>query len=128
MRTPHNRYPRSLKNSSDYLYFFAKSLTFSVIATADPQMNRIRMYFQNPLDFSSSPLSCRGKCPHPLHFIKADTCNSSSPYSRKRWVRPFNAEKHPAPVQTVSARRQVSITIFFIGAFLHIPTLKTISA
>ena len=70
MRTPHNRYPRSLKNSSDYLYFFAKSLTFSVIATADPQMNRIRMYFQNPLDFFIKSFILPGKMPAPAALHK----------------------------------------------------------
>ena len=49
MRTPHNRYPRFLKNSSDHLHLFTKSLTFPVAAAADPQMNCVRMYFQNPL-------------------------------------------------------------------------------
>ena len=71
MRTPHDRYPRSLKNSCDHLYFFAKSLTFSVIATADPQMNRIRMYFQNPLDFFIKSFILSGKMPAPAALHKS---------------------------------------------------------
>lgn len=97
MRTPHNRYPRSLKNSSDYLYFFAKSLTFSVIATADPQMNRIRMYFQNPLDFFIKSFILPGKMPAPaaLHkgghlqfFISIFTKTMDPPIQCRKTSRP----------------------------------------
>ena len=70
MRTPHDRYPRSLKNSSDHLYFFAKSLTFPVAAAADPQMNRIRMYFENPLDFFIKSFILSGKMPAPAALHK----------------------------------------------------------
>jgi len=97
MRTPHDRYPRSLKNSSDHLYFFAKSLTFSVIATADPQMNRIRMYFQNPPDFFIKSFILPGKMPAPaaLHksghlqfFISIFTKTMGSPIQCRKTSRP----------------------------------------
>lgn len=97
MRPPHDRYPRSLKNSSDHLYFFAKSLTFSVIATADPQMNRIRMYFQNPLDFFIKSFILPGKMPAPaaLHkgghlqfFISIFTKTMGPPIQCRKTSRP----------------------------------------
>lgn len=71
MRTPHDRYPRSLKNSSDHLYFFAKSLTFPVAAAADPQMNRIRMYFENSLDLFIKSFILPGKMPAPVALHKS---------------------------------------------------------
>ena len=70
MRTPHNRYPRFLKNSSDHLHLFTKSLTFPVAAAADPQMNCVRMYFQNPPDFFIKSFILPGKMPAPAALHK----------------------------------------------------------
>ena len=70
MRTPHDRYPRFFKNRGNHLYFFTKSLTFPVAAAADPQMNCVRMYFQNPLDFFIKSFILPGKMPAPAALHK----------------------------------------------------------
>lgn len=70
MRTPHNRYLRGFKNRGNHFHLFAKSLTFSVMATADPQMNCVRMYFQNPLDFFIKSFILPGKMPAPAALHK----------------------------------------------------------
>ena len=97
MRTPHNRYPRFLKNSSDHLHLFTKSLTFPVAAAADPQMNCVRMYFQNPLDFFIKSFILPGKMPAPaaLHksghlqfFISIFTKTMGSPIQCRKTSRP----------------------------------------
>ena len=97
MRTPHNRYPRFLKNSSDHLHLFTKSLTFPVSAAADSQMNCVRMYFQNPLGFLIKYFILPGKMPAPaaLHkgghlqfFISIFTKTMGSPIQCRKTSRP----------------------------------------
>lgn len=97
MRPPHNRYLRFFKNRGNHFHLFAKSLTFSVMATADPQMNRIRMYFQNPLDFFIKSFILPGKMPAPaaLHksghlqfFISIFTKTMGSPIQCRKTSRP----------------------------------------